>query len=67
MKLFRNEARGWSVMTSVMYKSSDTQGGRVAGWGDGGWGILRTPEVKTESETSTEPPTCSPPRPQPSG
>ena len=51
MKLFRNEARGWSVMTSVMYKSSDTQGWRVAGWGDGGWGILRTPEVKIESET----------------
>lgn len=43
------EARGCSVMTSVMYKSSDTQGGRVAGWG--GWGILRTPEVKIESET----------------
>ena len=51
MKLFRNEARGWSVMTSVMYKSSDTQGWWVAGWGDGGWGILRTPEVKIESET----------------
>jgi len=35
MKLFRNEARGWSVMTSAMYKSSDTQGGRVAGGGRG--------------------------------
>lgn len=45
------EARGCPVMISVMYKSSDTQGGRVARWGDGGWGILRTPEVNSESET----------------